>query len=249
MRRRTFISVSFAVALHGAAFLALDRFWFLATIHRPSVDRESVIELVPSAPDPAVTPVALAAEVLPPMPAPVAKPEPQPKLKLETKIAPKPEPKPEVIPELVVQSDPTPLAPSTVAVVSPVAPNASTSSTSAIAPVNAAAVITTVNSSSVANAATPTTPMGTPPAYLRKPRPIYPARARLKRQEGVVLLAVEVSANGKPLRVEVETSSGFESLDEAAVMAVRYARIRPEQLDGVPVASHVQVPVRFQLGD
>ena len=66
MRRRTLLCVLFAVTFHGAAFLALDRFWFLAAPHRPSVDRDRGIELVPEEPDPVALPVTLAAAVSPP---------------------------------------------------------------------------------------------------------------------------------------------------------------------------------------
>ena len=255
MRRRTLICVSFALALHGAAFFALDRYWFLASAHRPLAARDSVIELVPFMPDPVALPVALAAAVLPPLPAPVAEPEPQPEPKPETKIEPKLEPETEVKAEPVVQSDPAPSEPATVTVVASVSSAVLLSSVSAIAPVNTAPVnvapvIAAVNPFSVGNTAPSTTPMGTPPAYLRKPKPSYPASARLKRQEGVVLLAVEVGANGKPLRVEVEKSSGFKSLDEAALTDIlRRGSFEPARLDGVPVAARVQVPVRFQLDD
>ena len=241
MRRRTLICVSFAVALHGAAYLALDRFWIMAATHRPEVDRDSVIELVPSVTEPVVIPVALA---------PTSELEKPPKPKTETKFEPEPEFKPEVKAEPVIQLATVPSAPSAVVVAASATPVPSFGSASTTVPLNAVTATAAVNPSAVANQRPAIAPVVTQPAYLRKPKPVYPASARLKRQEGIVLLAVEVSAQGKPLRVEVETSSGFALLDEAALTTVlRRWRFTPAQLDGVPVADRVQVPVQFQLDD
>ena len=244
MRRRTFICVSFAVALHGAAFLALDRFWFLAATHRPPVDPESVIELVPSVPEAVALPVALAAAVPPPHLATALELEKQ----LASKPEPKVEPKTEVKPEPLLQPKPAPPALEVVEVVASDALATSASLASTPVPVNASAVNAAVNLSFVANDHPSPAPLATPPAYRRNPKPMYPANARLKKQEGDVLLTVEVSAQGRALRVEVATSSGFASLDEAALTTVlRRWRFEPARLDGVPTVARVQVPVRFQL--
>jgi protein TonB len=86
------------------------------------------------------------------------------------------------------------------------------------------------------------------PRYKRNPEPPYPALARRRRQEGVVLLSVRVDAAGRPESVEVQVSSGFASLDDAAVAAVTRWEFEPGRLDGEPVASQVEVPIHFQLG-
>ena len=86
------------------------------------------------------------------------------------------------------------------------------------------------------------------PRYKLNPEPPYPALARRRRQEGVVLLAVQVDAAGRPETVEVQVSSGFASLDEAAVAAVRSWEFEPGRLGGEPVPSRVEVPIEFQLG-
>jgi protein TonB len=85
------------------------------------------------------------------------------------------------------------------------------------------------------------------PRYKRNPEPTYPALARRRRQEGVVLLAVLVDAAGRPESVEVQSSSGFASLDDAAVAAVKDWEFEPGRRDGEPVASRVEVPIQFQL--
>lgn len=49
---------------------------------------------------------------------------------------------------------------------------------------------------------------------------IYPKMARMRKQEGVVALKITVDPKGGAVG-EVETSSGFESLDQAALTAVK----------------------------
>ncbi len=85
------------------------------------------------------------------------------------------------------------------------------------------------------------------PDYLRNPPPRYPEFARQAHQEGIVTLRVVVSEEGEPLSVIIKTSSGFQSLDNAALEAVRNWRFKPGTLAGVPVKSIVEVPVRFSL--
>lgn len=271
MRRRTLLCVSFAVALHGTAFLALDRFGFLAATHRPPLDCVSVIELVPVEPDRVAVPVALAVAVPPPQLAPLLAPKLHPELKSETKIepgaslkttrgavfgeeagwregfkqvlTPQAKPSPELEPALQL----SPSRSATEAMEVAVATSAPTSSASSMDPVNASDAAAVVDSFSVAKARPDTAPPPSPLAYLHNPAPTYPAVARLKRQEGVVLLTIEVSADGRASRVRVEKSSGFELLDEAALKAVRRWRFKPARIGGVPVAARGRVPLWFRL--
>jgi protein TonB len=83
--------------------------------------------------------------------------------------------------------------------------------------------------------------------YLSNPKPDYPAAARRRHQEGVVLVSVEVGTDGRPSDVALGRSSGFPLLDQAAVQAVRRWIFAPAQEAGFPVASRVDVPVRFSL--
>jgi protein TonB len=84
-------------------------------------------------------------------------------------------------------------------------------------------------------------------AYLNNPAPAYPPVARRTRQTGRVLLLVDVSADGRAMKVEVSQSSGHESLDEAAMKAVRLWRFVPARRAGTAVAASVQVPISFAL--
>ena len=85
------------------------------------------------------------------------------------------------------------------------------------------------------------------PRYKINPEPPYPVVARRRRQEGVVLLSVRVDAAGRPEAVTIQASSGFSALDEAAVAAVENWEFEPGRLGGEPVASQVEVPIRFEL--
>lgn len=79
--------------------------------------------------------------------------------------------------------------------------------------------------------------------------PEYPTLARKRGWEGKVVLTVAVGSDGTPQSVQVESGSGHELLDEAALRAVRTWRFQPGSRSGEPVASQVQVPVHFLLQD
>ncbi len=81
------------------------------------------------------------------------------------------------------------------------------------------------------------------------PRPLYPRLARLRGWEGRVVLLVTVASNGTPEAIKVETSSGFTSLDKAAIKAVKRWRFQPARLAGTSIAGTVHVPIRFELAN
>lgn len=85
------------------------------------------------------------------------------------------------------------------------------------------------------------------PKYRRNPKPDYPPDARRQKQEGVVYLLVSIDARGRVEEVQVERSSGFELLDEAALKAVRQWEFEPARRGDTPVATRVRVPIRFKL--
>lgn len=88
----------------------------------------------------------------------------------------------------------------------------------------------------------------TNPRFRMRPEPpVYPAAARRRHEEGVVVLRALVSPSGGTERVAIWESSGFYRLDDAALEAVRGWRFEPARRAGIPVKSWVQVPVRFQL--
>jgi protein TonB len=79
------------------------------------------------------------------------------------------------------------------------------------------------------------------------PAPEYPSRSRRLGEEGLVLLEVEVLADGRAGTIRVLRAPPYPRLVTAAVEAARKARFRPATEDGAPVRSLVQLPIRFRL--
>ncbi len=109
----------------------------------------------------------------------------------------------------------------------------------------------TMSAASVASPGDGLPPGGRPDQYPSKlplnPPPPYPPEAYEKGQEGVVQLLVSVTGQGTVATLKVHRSSGFESLDQAALKAVRDWKFQPATYRGRPVASKVLVPVGFQI--
>src|SRR6266851_2097497 len=78
-------------------------------------------------------------------------------------------------------------------------------------------------------------------------KPDYPPAARLRGQQGLVVLRVEVSAAGAPLSIAVVSTSGHTVLDKAALAAVEQWRFKPATQAGTPVTGAVDVPIQFRL--
>jgi protein TonB len=85
------------------------------------------------------------------------------------------------------------------------------------------------------------------PAYLYNPHPPYPEPARSAGQTGVVMLRVSINERGRVNAVSLIRSSGHSRLDHSARTAVQRWIFRPARLNGKPVATQVDVPVRFSL--
>ena len=85
------------------------------------------------------------------------------------------------------------------------------------------------------------------PNYLKNPEPSYPLLARRRRQEGLVLLTVRVTTQGRAGHVGLKQSSGYTLLDNAAIEAVRGWEFEPARVSGTAIESQIEVPVRFAL--
>ena len=85
------------------------------------------------------------------------------------------------------------------------------------------------------------------PAAFSNPAPVYPTIARARGWEGRVVVKVLVRTDGSAGEVIVERSSGYQSLDRAAVEAIRVWRFIPAKAGGVSFESSVLIPVRFSL--
>lgn len=115
--------------------------------------------------------------------------------------------------------------------------------------------------------ATPSTPMAiveapsAPPApapppkmipasaiqYLVPPEPEYPRLSRRNGETGTVIVRAFADEAGVPHQVQIERSSGFARLDEAAMSAVRKTHFKPYSEYGKPVAGWVRMPFPFEL--
>ena len=85
------------------------------------------------------------------------------------------------------------------------------------------------------------------PRYRDNRPPVYPSAARQRGYEGNVLLAAEVRSDGHIGSVRVKRSSGYASLDNSAVEAVKAWRFEPARRMGSPVDAWVEIPIRFKL--
>jgi protein TonB len=229
-----------AVGLHALVLFGFS----LATPARPlalSDEPSSVdVSLAAAPPEPA-PPVAAPTPAEPaPTPEPAATPEPIP--------TPAPQPAPD-IPTPPPQAAPAPDEESLPAPGSTPAPEhpkpAPHRRSKPATPHSAAGPAAAL--AGAASRGAPNGPVSSHASYLSNPKPDYPAEARRQRQEGVVLVSVEVDGDGRPSDVTLGRSSGFPLLDEAAVQAVRRWRFEPARAAGLPVSSRVEVPVRFSL--
>ena len=84
-------------------------------------------------------------------------------------------------------------------------------------------------------------------AYLNNPAPDYPAASRRFSEQGIVLLRVLVSLSGQAESVQIENSSGYSRLDQAAIKAVKLWSFIPAKRNNQPLSAYVLVPVNFSL--
>ncbi len=82
---------------------------------------------------------------------------------------------------------------------------------------------------------------------LDPPAPVYPPASRRRGEQGLVVLEVEVLADGRAGDVRVVETPGYPRLVDAAVRAVRQAAFRPATRGGRPVPSVLRLRIRFVL--
>lgn len=239
MRAPLVVSAAIAVALHGALLFGLDL--DEPAVPLPPAPSPIVVGLVASAPAPG--PSAPAAGAATPA-APPREPDPAP----PASAVPPPAPPPRPGPERQVRR-PTRRPPATLEAPPPAAASPAAAPSPGTAGAGGAGAPGASDTPAAGGGASGGPLASALPRYRRTPPPAYPPAARRARHEGVSLLSVEVGANGRPTKVTLKRSSGFDSLDRAALAAVRRWTFEPARSAGVPVASHVEVPVRFDLAD
>lgn len=214
-----------ALVLHAAVIYWVSQKATATVLIKPPEVPPMTIEFSQPAP-PAVEPPP------PPPPPPVVQaPEPPPP-PVEDELATKPPPKvkPKPVPKPVVKKPPpkpvekpviapTPAPPQPVAAPAPPAPPAPK----------------------------PVTPPSASAGYLKNPAPEYPELAQRRGWEGTVLLRVHVLASGKPGEVQVQTTSGRQQLDDAALQAVKRWSFVPAKQGDVPQDGWVSVPIDFKI--
>lgn len=88
-----------------------------------------------------------------------------------------------------------------------------------------------------------------PPAVVNGDLPFrYPPALYARKVQGNVMLRLFIDRDGRarPDSTRVEESSGFESLDSAAVRGSQELRFIPAKLHGAPMAVSVLFPVYFR---
>jgi TonB family protein len=88
---------------------------------------------------------------------------------------------------------------------------------------------------------------GAIPRYAVNPKPSYPDEAREKGYEGDVLLRVEILPNGRVGHIGVKRTSGYEVLDQSALLTVRQWRFIPARKGGEAIPFLVNIPIKFYL--
>jgi protein TonB len=78
-------------------------------------------------------------------------------------------------------------------------------------------------------------------------KPDYPSASRRLEEEGTVSLRFLVGADGKVLQSEVEKSSGFKRLDEAARAGLSKCAFKPASVDGKPEQGWASMKYTWRL--
>lgn len=86
----------------------------------------------------------------------------------------------------------------------------------------------------------------TPPKPIYTPDPAYSVAARRDRVQGIVVVQLNLDADGIPHDMKVVRSLRPD-LDDKAIQAVGKWRFHPAMKDGKPIAVSIKVEVLFRL--
>ena len=75
--------------------------------------------------------------------------------------------------------------------------------------------------------------------------PKYPRVSRKRGERGKVLVRVFINRDGSSEKVEIEQSSGFDRLDQAAMDSAKKCRFIPAKRNGKPVKTLATIPYTF----
>jgi protein TonB len=78
-------------------------------------------------------------------------------------------------------------------------------------------------------------------------KPDYPSASRRMEEEGTVTLKFLIGVDGKVMQADIEKTSGFTRLDEAARNALSKCQFRPGTVDGKPEQSWASIKYTWRL--
>lgn len=93
--------------------------------------------------------------------------------------------------------------------------------------------------------APPAAAVETPASVLSQAPPSYPVEAMRQGARGEVVIDVSIAIDGSVVDATVEHSSGYRSLDTAAMQSIRRWRFNPALRDGQPVPTTLRIPIDF----
>jgi protein TonB len=83
--------------------------------------------------------------------------------------------------------------------------------------------------------------------YLNNPKPAYPSLSKRLGEQGRVVVRTFIGADGSAQKTEIQQSSGFDRLDQAALTTAMRWRYVPGKRAGVAEAMWFNVPFNFVL--
>ena len=78
-------------------------------------------------------------------------------------------------------------------------------------------------------------------------KPDYPSASRRLEEEGTVTLRFLIGTDGRVLQAEIDKTSGYVRLDEAARNALAKCQFRPGTVDGKPEQSWASIRYAWRL--
>ncbi len=191
-----------------------------------------------------VVPVEVIAQIIEPPkpvipPPPVAPKEPPPPVKQAVVKPAPPVPQTQALPQILAVETPTP-APSAPAPVQIAAP------APILPPSVPVAAVATPSPVAVPVATAKVLP-STDADDLYNPNQRYPRMSQTMGEQGTVMVRILIGANGLPLKAELQKTSGFERLDQAALDFVMQSRYKPGTLGGKPTEMWMGREVKYIL--
>lgn len=78
-------------------------------------------------------------------------------------------------------------------------------------------------------------------------KPEYPAASKRNEETGIVTLRFLIDLEGRAVESQIEKSSGFERLDQAAKNALGRCQFKPGTIDGKPERTWASIKYRWEL--